>query len=220
MRFRRVLHVIVCITIVVVSACATTVNLSTGQNGGGVIQSANGAVDANWFMMGNSLVSNGTHAQVVATNGSPDWYSGWTANDSNSAWIAANASVCCQGAAPYSYEFQFTLTAAQAATASLSAATWGIDDHGTLQLNGNIISGPFNFNSNPGGINSFAGTSTGFVTGVNTLAIVMDSTDNNLEGARYNGTLSFTATATPEPASAFLMLSGLAAGLFALRRRS
>jgi len=201
------------------SAFAATINLSTGLDGGGTLQTTSGATDANWVMEGSGgIVSPGTHAQVVNSN-SPDWYGGWAADGPNSSWIAANASVGNQGNLPYSYQVSFNLTAAEALTASLSSGSWGVDDDGYLQLNGTTISGPDHFNTNPGGINSFAGTNTGFVSGVNTLTIVTDGTDNDLEAARYEGSVSFTNSSTPEPASVFLMLSGLGAGLLTLRRR-
>lgn len=205
--------------IVTAPVFAATVNLSTGQDGGGTIQTTTGAVDANWFLEGSQIVADGTHAEVVNA-GSADWFGGWAADGPNSSWVAANPSTNQQGPVPYSYEYQFTLTAAEVATASLSAATWGVDDTGILQLNGTTISGPDSFNTNPGAINSFAGTSTGFVTGLNTLAIVTTGTDDNLEAGRYEGSLSFTpSAAAPEPASAFLLLTGLGAGFFTLRRR-
>jgi hypothetical protein len=212
-----ILRTTILAAVAVVSGFATTINLSTGFDSSGNLLTTSGAADAHWVIEGSTLVANGSAAQVIESN-SADWFGGWAADGPNSDWIAVNASIANQGNVPYMAEIQFFLpTASAVATASLSAATWGVDDDGFVQLNGKTISGPFHFNSNPGAINSFAGTNSGFVLGMNTLTITVDQTDNNLEAMRYQGSVSFSSL--PEPGAGLLMISGLGVFLAVLRRR-
>src|SRR5690349_16693308 len=61
---------------------AININLSTGQNASGTVQSTGDAVDAFWN-------TNGLPAKVVAP-GRTDWWGFWPANNTTSVWIAKN----------------------------------------------------------------------------------------------------------------------------------
>lgn len=207
------------------AAFATTLSLNTGLDSGGALQTTSGATDAHWYLLNSSIVPDGS-AAVVINSGSPDWYGGWAADGPNSSWVAGSTTTNDQGNVPWTVNIDFYLpTVADVISASLSAATWGVDDHGFVSLNGTLVSGPEEFNSNPEGINSFGGTTSGFVVGKNTLTITIDQTDHNLEAVRYEGSVtandvSFTPVASPEPGSIALLVAGL--GCIGLRftRRS
>lgn len=104
---------------------------------------------------------------------------------------------------------------------SLSGA-WGIDDQGTINLNGNQIG---SLGGGAWGALTSVSVPTGsadFVTGLNTLSITMTSDDHFLEAVRFEGSVTGTgldATA-PEPGSVLLMLAGLGSLAFAKRRRA
>ena len=186
------------ITLSPASGGPASINLATGLDGSGAVQYGIGNPDANWTTtaIGTSTT---IQAKVIAP-GSPDWYGGWKANGSASSWIARDATVPNQGAAGYSFTRTFDLTNFDLSTVSL-AGTWAVDDAGVLILNGTQVSSLGG--GNWGNLNPFfvAQGSPLFHTGLNTLTIVVNSTDNNLEGARLEAAVSGMLTSgTPSTA--------------------
>jgi hypothetical protein len=206
-------------------ASANTINVSTGQDGSGNIWGSGNQIDANWTVTGADSETGTNPAKTVfpsnvdfctAANGCAP---AWVANDSSSDWITFNPNATANGVGTYTTTFN--LTGANLSTVSLSGF-WTIDDQGTLTLNGHLL-GTLPPPSDPWTVlNSFSVPtgSSDFVAGINTLTMQITASDNFEEGARLNGTVSFTAgTAIPEPSSLVLCVFGAMVLAGALRRR-
>ena len=196
-------------------AAATTINLSTGQNGSGVIQTSGGLADALWTVTGATGES-GTHpAETVFPNdadfginpagGTCGVGTNWLCNDSSSDWIAFNPLSSANGNGTYSTTFD--LSSLVLSTAILSGS-WTVDDAGTLSVNGHTIS-TLTSGDPWTSLHSFTVPNADLLPGVNTITMQITSSDNFLEGVRLNG--SVTGTATPEPGLLGLLGLGMAA---------
>ena len=211
---------------------ANTLNISTGLNSSGVVQTSGGALDANWQVTGAASPYNSPNAYVVAP-GDADW-AGWIpTNGPNSSWITAN---------PYSstangiMTFTLTFDVSNPKFATMSGQ-WIIDDYGTLSLNGNLLStngacGPpcnIGFNGNwPGTWSTFSADPSDFVRGTNVLVAQMLASDFSYEGLRLEGLVdvrghvAFAADppSVPLPAALPLFATGLVGlGLLGWRRK-
>jgi hypothetical protein len=191
------------------ASAGTIMNLATGLNGTGTLQSTGGSTDANWSYSDPAATPTTGQAEVVASNDA-DWYSGWLANGPNSDWIAPNPNVTNNGPAPYSFSETFNLSAYTLSTVTITGGAWAIDDAGTLVLNGHTLS---TLGSGAwGSLTSFTAPNADFVQGVNTLTITITSDDQFLEAVRLEGTLTGTlGSSVPEPASTLTLAVGLGA---------
>jgi len=177
-------------------------NVSTGLDASNNLITTGGTADAHWIV---GQLTGGTAAAQVVEPGNADYFGGWAPNGPNSAFIARNANVSSNGPAPYTFSTTFNLTGFDLSTVSISGR-WGVDDNGTLALNGNTIAlGVATYASLPAF--SVASGSSFLNQGLNTLSITITSTDNFLEGVRLEGTVTSNAV-VPEPAS--LVLVGIA----------
>jgi hypothetical protein len=189
------------------AATAVTLNLSTGLDGSGVLQSVGGSADAHWLV-------DSQPAEVIASN-NKDWWGGWPANDSTSDWIAKDPfSNSANGTGVYSRTFD--LTGIDLNTIDFTG-NWALDDEGTLAINGHQIGA---YQPHDGWQNFATQTfdvtdATWFNPGENTLTLTIANADNFFEGVRLNGTIT---AATPEPASLAIAGVGIVA-LFIRRRR-
>jgi hypothetical protein len=213
---------------------ANTLNISTGLDSSGAVQTNGGALDANWQVRGAPSPYNSPNAYVVAP-GDGDWAgSVWGTNGPNSSWIAAN---------PYSstangiMTFTLTFDVSNPKFATMSSQ-WIIDDYGTLSLNGNLLStngacGPpcnIGFNGNwPGTWSTFSADPSDFVRGTNVLVAQMLASDFSYEGLRLEGLVdvrghvAFPADppSVPLPAALPLFATGLVGlGLLGWRRKT
>lgn len=191
------------------ATAATTVNVdvSTGQG-------PNGTVDANWKINGgNAYIPVSVH---------PNWVAG-TANSGAFKWITPDANgAATQPAGDSVYSMLFTLpTLGQLTSAVLSGTFWADNRVTSIFVNGTQIYTNLSGDQFSGSGTSF-GTSdlSAFLQGTNTLTFnVRNDSGNsgNPAGLRVSG--SVFAAAVPEPGSWMLMMLGIGAVGFAMRRR-
>lgn len=186
-----------------------SLNLATGLDASGNVQTAGGLPDANWTITGTAVPFNTPVAYTVDPS-DPDWYPGWFANGPDSSWICGNPYSTANGYLVATRTFN--LTATEAATAQFQNLEWSIDDEGVLLLNGNQLS--FIGDGNWGSFTPVTVSSNYFVAGTNTLTMMMTWSDVYLEAERLQGTI----VATPEPSS-FAGVGACLLGLLAVRRR-
>jgi hypothetical protein len=156
---------------------------------------------------------------VGTTSADAGFGGGWIANGSNSSWIAANPDDTLGNGLEIFFR---TFTVTDPSRAAIIHGAWTIDDAGALFLNGHLLSiltldfnGPVLTHTTR--LNPFTTRPSDFVAGVNTLTMVITSTDDFIEGARLEGTL----TDTPLPGALPLFATGLGAlGLLGWRRRA
>jgi hypothetical protein len=195
------------------SAAAATITISTGLD---ALQNplGDGGCDAHWTVSGSAACGGGA-AQVVLSSDA-DWYSGWAANTSSSQWITRNASVTPNGSPLPVFTLNFFLS--DPTGASLTGS-YSNDDGVIIALNGDTLATV----GNTYALTSLGTVSTGFLSGWNSFTMTMTSSDNFLEGVRFEGTItgagaSFTGAGVPEPGTYSMLLAGVA-GLWFGRRR-
>ena len=196
------------------TAAPTFINLSTGLNASFSLIGSNGSPDPHWTV---DQAVGGTAAAQIVTSAGADFSSGaWLADGPNSDWIARNANVTNNGAAPYTFNRTFDLAGYNLSSVLISGG-WTIDDGGTLSLNGNQIAalGANNW----GTLNSFSvPAGSAFLNqGLNTLTITITTSDEFLEAVRLEGgvTVGLAAT-TLTAATATVTISPAAASHFAV----
>lgn len=173
---------------------ALDINLATGQNAAGVIQTAGDLADAHWTVSTSAMYKQAPIAFTVAP-GDVDWYSHWAANGPSSSWIAADPDNSDNG--NVTYTVTFSLTGFNPADATLSGGQFKVDDAGSVYLNGHLL-GTQAYN----GWNAYTLLSNGagdFVSGVNTLVIKSTSSDFFDEAARFEGTVVDSVGIQPGP---------------------
>ena len=198
------------------AALADNITLyNTGADAGGLV--APGAANTPWTVS-PAGVGDGTSRVISAGNR----YSGWIPNSAISQWIGT-ADVSNTGpVGSYSFDQRFDLTGLVASTATIGGRWAGDDLLIDIRINGVSVG-----TDGIGGAAVGAGTSwtdwhafniaannAAFTNGINTISLVIQNSDNFLEGVRVE--LSGTARAIPAP-SVFVPLA--LAGLIAARRR-
>ncbi len=178
------------------SAAAPTsgfsLNVATGQDPSGAIQTAGDLPDANWTVTNADNYKNAPIAYTVAP-GEADCGYPWLTNGPNSSWIAADPNVRDNG--NMTFTFKFDLTGYNPADATLVGGAFSADDLGTVYLNGNSLG-----SQTTGGwtvLNALSNGAGDFVAGVNTLVIQVTHADGINEAARLEGTIVDTVTTNP-----------------------
>jgi hypothetical protein len=201
------------IALAATEAEAGSINLATGLDASGSLQSANDSIDAFWKAAGGVNPIHLPNAYVVGPGSADDGTCcGWPANGPNSAWIAVNPDdVNGNGLMSFTRTFWVNTPG----TASISGGLWSIDDNGTLVLNGDLLS---TLHNGYGSLNAFGTGAGDFVHGWNTLTMtVIAPTDDFYEAARLEGMV--IGAGVPEPSTWAMMILGFAGLGFAGYRR-
>ena len=193
-----------------------SLNLATGLNSMGQLQTTGDALDANWEVLGGANPLHSPNAYVVGANSPDEGFWQWPANGPESSWIAANPDdVHGNGYMTFIRKFWVSTPG----TASIVGGAWAIDDAGTLALNGNALSNlPFeNFDA----LHPFSTVPSDFWYGWNTLVMAVTWSDISTDGARLQGTLinAGSPSGIPESSTWVMMLLGFAAVGFAAFRK-
>jgi len=173
---------------------------STGLSAGGVGPLAAGAPDPNWSASNPNTCCtyNGPATVLSAVN----LYPSWNADDSNSQWISWSDTIN-SGPPGYSFTQTFDLSGFDSTTAAFTATVWA-DDAAYVYLNGvqvaYVNSNSWSNTGSPGVTFSVGPNSALFLPGVNTLTVVMTSSDSSYEGIRV---LIDSATAAPKSGENF-----------------
>ncbi|MEO8927328.1 MAG: hypothetical protein ABI306_09205, partial [Caulobacteraceae bacterium] len=169
-----------------------SLNLATGQDASGAIQTTGDLADAHWTVSNADNYKNGPIAYTTAP-GDRDWNGPWGANGPGSSWIAADPDNSDNG--NVTYTFTFDLTGYNPADATLSGGQFKLDDSGTVYLNGHALGSAAH-----DGWTVWTALSNGagdFVSGMNTIAIQTTNSDRFLEAARFEGAIIDTVSTNP-----------------------
>ena len=190
---------------------------STGVDSSGT-PLAGGSLDPHWMVTAGPGITSSAPAFVLTNP------VGFYAMSPSSSWIWVNADGSGGIGSPYSFEMTFNLTGSQASTAFLSGM-WGVDNNGSVDLNGSAATGTGELSLSGGTENNFAlfhrfTITGGFVAGVNTLDFLAEDDFN--PGALNVNSLILTATSgsVPEPSSLLMgsISLGLGGGMVAKKR--
>ena len=180
-------------------------------------------VDTNYSFaaISGTAVGTGGRGVVAADNSFP--FPFWIANTSTSKWLTPTANQA-QTYDPsvngtYRWTLSFDLTGFDASTALLSGR-WAADNTGSLFLNGTQISQIAAPIEGHASWTNIAQVNTGFLAGANVLEFVVTNVGNptgNPTGLRAEFVSSVSAI--PEPQTYVMLLAGLGAIGFCVRRR-
>ncbi len=193
-------------------AAQANANLITSLYNTGVDSSgaplANGATDSHYTL----TVPSGSTTPIAVTSagGFPVVPNGpWIGDDNSSAWIRPNNPNVTDPVGVYTFTTTFSLSGLDASTAQI-AGKWATDNYGEgILLNGNVVS----FTGAPG-LGAFTSTfdiTSGFISGLNTLAFVVNNAYDN-SGNTSNPTglrVEMTGTASPVPEASTVVSGSL-----------
>jgi hypothetical protein len=211
---------------VILLACACAFGTTTTLPGTGFDISGNplaaGSVDPWWTLDHNPVDQ--THNAYFIAPGTGNWWPGYIGNTnaavfSGSGWISTDASSSYNGPAPYTFSMTFSLAGFDLNTVSI-AGLWSIADGGALAINGFVVdtldqsTGPW------GTMHSYTINNPSYLLqGTNVISMTVQQSDQYYEAARFEGTLTGTQTAIPEPSNWLLVGSGVLGLAGVLRRK-
>ncbi len=177
----------------------------TGVNSSGA-PLANGATDSHYTL---TQVPSGSTTPIAVTSAGGFPVGPWIGDDSSSAWIRPNNPNVTDPVGFYTFTTTFSLSGLDASTAQI-AGQWATDNYGEeILLNGNAVS----FTGAPG-LGAFTSTfdiTSGFISGLNTLAFVVNNAYDN-SGNTSNPTglrVEMTGTASPVPEASTVVSGSL-----------
>jgi hypothetical protein len=183
-------------------ARAGTVPLyNTGVDSGGVPLDG-GSIDPHWSIVDGPGIIPPTDAFVLSNP--PGSY----AESPASGWIWVNPEGSGATGVPYTFRLSFDLTGFDAATATISGS-WGVDNNGSIDLNGSAAVGAGELSLSGGDVYNFTAfhdfsITGGFVAGINTLDFLAEDDGNPGALNVTNLVLTASTSAVPEPGSAVL----------------
>ncbi|HME71173.1 MAG TPA: PEP-CTERM sorting domain-containing protein [Myxococcota bacterium] len=179
-----------------------------------------GSSDPHWSIIAGPGITNPVPAVVVNNQLN---FLGTYVQSPDSRWVWADASGVAELNSPYTFQLSFDLTGFNPTTATISGS-WGVDNDGSILLNGSnpVGSGALTLDggdvlSNFTSFHSFQITG-GFVSGINTLDFL--ATDLGAVGALNVNSLVGTVSEVPEPSTLVMVAIGaIAVAGFARRPR-
>jgi hypothetical protein len=161
----------------------TPLNLSTGFTANGTLSTTGDTPDANWVV---TVGSNAPVPLLVAAPGNAGFAGAWPADGPLSSWIAINPD-SVTGNTFGTYSTTFNLTGYDLSNLCFVGAM-GVDDNGTLLVNGNPITPQIQaiYNLYP---LSVAVPASFLNAGLNTLSLLWGPTDNSYEAFRLQGSI-------------------------------
>ena len=154
----------------------------TGLGSGGIGALPGGSPDPNWSVVNpNSCCTYSGSAAVLSAG---NLYSSWPADTASGQWISWS-DTSDGGPAGYTFTQTFDLSGFDPSTAAISGTLWA-DDAAYMYLNGVQIAyadtSSFTASGQPGVPFSIGPSSALFLPGVNTLTVVLSSSDSSYEG--------------------------------------
>jgi hypothetical protein len=195
---------LIALSVLVLMSSAGAATITVFNTGAGI---APGAVDPNYTLTTSADATNGPGPAVYAGNPIP---SPWLADNATSQWDTPNPNGNANLAVG-TYVYTQTFTLAPGFGTAMLSGQWATDNEATMMLNGNLVS------TTPSTAASFQtftpfSTSTGFVTGTNTLTFSVNNSGASPNPSGLRVEISGSTNAVPEPTS----LACVGAGLIAL----
>jgi len=199
-----------CIGTVTLSAgCALAVHGSTAVQGWSITSVPSGST---------------TPVAITSTGGAPVTSGYWLVDNTTSRWLRPN-----NGTAPfagndtdpigfYTWQTQFTLTAAQAATAHITGR-FATDDQASMSLNGNFIASTLSGTSYTTWTPFTIDVGAGFNAGLNTLTLQVRNLSNTGARAASGIRLEFASVHIPEGGEIAVLTMALCVALFLWNRK-
>ena len=189
----------------------------TGVNASGT-PLAGGSTDPHWSIVSGPGIT-APAAAFVVTNQEGGVY----AQSAASAWIWVNADGSGSTGVAYDFRLTFDLTGLDPSTATLSGS-WGVDNNGSIDLNGKAAIGAGTLSLTGGTVNNFNvfysfSITGGFVAGVNTLDFLAEDDGNPGALNATNLLLTASPSSVPEPSSLGLCCIAALTGLAVTRAR-